>query len=297
MSELITVRIQIGVNNPKRFSIMFPSEFTVGDFRQLLRQEQRIDPTFGIVLIYNGGKLNDPDATLYGLGICNDSLIICIISKNTGREIEALFGTKEEDKKDEDLRIVCEVEFYTRPFGFAVWADDKGENAIVTKVSRRSTIHRGVKIGYCIYKVNGLTVFGNRHKEVLNLLKNSECPVKVQFTDLGSEETIVFHSKPLGFTVVQDKEQTNAKVSKMENRAAKKGVKIGSHIVSVDGEPVFGRSHRDICSIINSAKFPITITFRRPPKLQTLSIKNRFTGRNRDKLTKSMKKKFTWGLR
>jgi len=293
MSELITVRIQIGVSEPKRFSYTAPWHFTVDEFRQLVRQDQRIDPSFGIVLIYNGGKLSEPAATLYDLGICNDSLIICIISKNTGRQIEALFGNKEEDK-DEDLKIVCDVEFYTRPFGFAVWANENGENAIVTQVSMQSTINRGLKIGFCIWKVNDTNVLGMRHREVLNLLKKTECPVRVQFIDRGIEETIIFQRKPLCFTVIQDKEMRNAKVSKAEESAAKKGVKIGSHIVSVNGEPVFGRSHIDILNIINKSTFPMDIVFRMPPILKSMSIKNRLTGRNQGNLTKTMKKTFAW---
>lgn len=297
MSELIAVRIQVGVNKPKRLSTTVPWNTSVEDFRLLLRQEQNIDHSFGLVLIYNGGKLNDPDISLYDLGICNDSLIICIISKETGREIEALFGKKDEDVKSQDLRIACEIEFYTRPFGFAVWANEEGKNAIVTKVSRRSTIHRGVKIGYCVYKVNDTVVFNWEHKEVLNCLKKMSCPVGIQFIDRGWEESITFKTKPLGFTVVQDKEETNAKVSKTDERAARKGVKVGSHIVSVNGEKVFGRMHKDICEIINNAKFPIQLTFRRPPKLQILSIKKRIIGKNKGNLTKSKRKKFAWALR
>lgn len=171
------------------------------------------------------------------------------------------------------------------------------KNAIVTKVSRSSTVHRGVKIGYCVYKVNDTIVYGTDHKEVLMCLKQTDVPVRVQFVDLGSEETIIFHDKPLGFTVVEDKEKANAKVSKTEVRAASRGVKVGSHIVSVNGDPVFGRMHKDICRIINGARFPIRLTFRRPPKLQTLTLKKRMTSKKKGNLTKSKKKKFGWALR
>jgi len=297
MSELITVRIQIGVNNPKVISKTVPVDTPVYDFRLLLRKWQNIDPSYGIVLIYNGGKLTDPDISLFELGICNESLIISIISKNIGREIEALFGNSDNESKTKDLAIACDVQFHTRPFGFAVWANDVGKNAIVTKVSRSSTVHRGVKIGYCAYKVNDIVVYDKEHKEVLNCLKNSDCPVRVQFVDLGWEETIIFDNKPLGFTVIEDKEKANARVSKTEIKAASRGVKIGSHIVSVNGEPVFGRLHKDICRIINGARFPIKLTFRSPPKLQTLNIKRRLSVKKKGNLTKSKKKKFGWGLR
>jgi len=166
----------------------------------------------------------------------------------------------------------------------------------VTKVSRQSTIHRGVKIGYCIYKVNNTVVLGKRHKEVLNLLKKTSCPVKVEFIDRGVQDTIMFQTKPLGFTVVQDKECNNAKVCKTNEWTAKQGVKTGSHIVAVNGEWVFGMNHRDICEIINNAKFPIKIAFRMPPQLQAPSIKDRLTGRNMGNLEKIPQKKLTWGL-
>jgi hypothetical protein len=284
MSELINVRIQIGVDKPNRFLSTVPSDTTVDDFRVGLRQDQGIDPSFGVVLIYNGRQLNDSDATLYDIGICNDSLIICIISENTGREIEGLFSD-EEVENEQDYKNACEAEFHARPFGFAVLGDEHGKNAIVTKVTKRSTIHWGVKIGYCVYRVNDLVVFGKEHKEVLNCLKKVDCPVSVQFIDRGSEETIIFTSKPLGFTVIQDKEKTNAKVTKTEKSAASKGVKIGSHIVLVNGVSVFGRLHVDICSIINKATFPISITFRRPPNLRSVSTK-RQSGRSKRNLMK-----------
>jgi len=222
-------------------------------------------------------------------------LIICIISKNTGREIEALFGDEEEEKKVQD--IACEIDFYTRPFGFAIWANEFGKNAIVTKVSMRSTIQRGVRIGYCVYKVNDTIVLGMEHKEVLNHLKKLDCPVRIQFIDRGFEQTLMFNRKPLGFTVVQDKQLTNAKVIKTEDTAASMGVKIGSHIVSVNDQQVFGMLHKDICIIINKAKFPIKLTFRMPPKLKASSIKKKLVGKKKGNLMKSTKKKFGWGLR
>lgn len=297
MSELITVRIQLGVSNPTRWKNSVSSESTVDEFRQLIRQDQNMNPSFGIVLIWNGTKLKNPDATLEELGVCNDSLIICIISKNTGREIEALFGDKEWEKKDQDLGIACEIEFTTRPFGFSVWANEIGNNAIVTKISKRSTIDKGVKLGYCVFKIDDTVVLGWRHKEVLNFLKKSECPVRVQFIDCGLELTLMFESKPLGFTVVSDKERANAKVWKTEELSAKRGLKIGYYIVSVNDEPVFGRLHKEICGVINNSKFPKKITFRKPPKLQTWNSKNTLFGRKNGNLTKSTKNLFGWGLK
>jgi hypothetical protein len=290
MSELVTLRIQIGIHKPTRFSLTVPWGTTVEDFRTCVRQEENIDPAFWLILIYNGRILKKPDFTLYELGICDDSFLTCIISKNTGIEIEGLFSD-EEDENEQDYETACEANFYTRPFGFAVLPNEDGENAIVTEVTRNLTIQRGVKIGYCVYKVNDNIVFGKEHKEVLNCLKKAACPVNVQFIDKGSEETITFESKPLGFTVIEDKERTNAKVSKTEKSAASKGVKVGSYIVLVNGETVFGRLYKDICAVINSSNFPITLTFRRPPKVQVLSIKARLTGKSKGKSSKTMEKK------
>jgi len=310
MSELITLRIQIGVNKPKRFSITVPSGTTVEDLRICLRQDLNTGPSFWIIITYNGRQLERPDFTLYELGICNDSLLTCFILKNTGSENEGFFSDEEveglfsdeEDENEQDNEIVCEARFYTRPFGFAVLPNEHGKNAIVTEVTRGLTIQRGVKIGYCVYKVNDSIVFGKGHKEVLNCLKKAACPANVQFIDRGSEDTITFESKPLGFTVIEDKERANAKVSKTEKSAATKGVKVGSYIVLVNGECVFGRMYRDICTVINSLNFPITLTFRRPPKLQVLSIKARLAGKNKGKLMKTMmmkqkKTKFAWANR
>jgi len=275
MSDLITVRIQVGVNKHKRFSKTVPQDSTVDDLRRIIRRnaDLGISPSDGVVLISNGQSLKNPSITLADLGVCNDSLIICIISKETGREIEQLLSD-EEDTKYQDERVipVLECEFTSRPFGFAVWANERGENAIVTKVAGKNALDLGVQIGYCVYKVNDLLVFNQSHEEVLGYLKNMRCPLRVTFIDLGREYTIAFQSKPLGFTVVQDREGNNAKVSKInKKKAVDAGVKIGSYVTAVNNLYVFGLGHRKIISIINKASFPIVLRFRRPPKLLIVS--------------------------
>jgi len=291
MSEEIVVRIQIGVNKSTCFSMTVPWDSTIEELRTQLREEQMIDPSFGVVLISNGENLKNPDITLYDLGICNDSLIICIISKATGKDIEALIGKKEDDFKD--LEVVLEVEFITRPFGFAVWANEKGENAIVTKVSTPGALAKGILIGYCVYKVDNTLVFNKDHTEVLTSLKSVTCPIRIQFVDCGQENMVEFKAKPLGFTVVQDKDnETNAKVSKVTQQAANLGVKIGSQIVAVNGQSVFGRKHKDIIDLINISEFPIKLTFRRPPKLLMLSS-DRMQSPSKKRKSKK-KKKFAW---
>jgi len=275
-NDLITVRVQVGVDKPVRFSKTVPQSSTVDEMRRIIRTHHNIKSTDGVVLISNGSSLKNPDVTLEDLGICNDSMIIAIISQTTGREIEQLLGDEENDGVGDKEEPILECEFKSRPFGFAVWANEKGENAIVTKVAGKNALKLGIQIGYCVYKVNDQNVFNKKHNEVLDCLKNTSCPLRITFLDLGREYVIAFKTKPLGFTVIQDREENNAKVSKINTRAAAMvGVKIGSYVVAVNNQPVFGLKHRDIIKVINAATFPINLRFRRPPKLLMVSRKNK----------------------
>jgi len=279
MTDLITVRVQIGLNKEKRFDETVLQDSTIDDLRRIIRQNPDLDisSSDGVVLISNGQSLKNPNITLADLGICSESLIICIISKHTGREIEKLFND-EEDANYENGKItpVLECVFHSRPFGFAVWANERGQNAIVTKVAGQNALQSGVKIGYCVYKVNDKLVFNKRHDEVLGYLKDWRCPIRITFIDLGREYTIAFQSKPLGFTVVQDREGNNARVSKInKKKAVDAGVKIGSYVTAVNNVHVFGSEHRQIISTINEADFPIILKFRRPPKLLIVSSRKK----------------------
>jgi len=290
MADLITVRVQVGLDKRVRFSKTLPQNITVDDLRDVIRQHQRIAPSDGVVLISNGESLKNPDITLADLGICNDSLIICIISREKGRDIENIIGHEDGQYTNQRLEPVLECEFVSRPFGFAVWADESGDNAIVTKVAGRRAIILGIQIGYCVYKVNDVLVFGWKHKDVLKCLKTTKCPIKITFLDLGNEYTVSFERKPLGFTVVQDKDSNNAKVSKINLKSANnKGIKIGSYIVAVDDIRVFGMGHKSIIVNINKARFPIRLRFRQPPKLLLVSREK--------KLLEKTKKMFSWASR
>jgi len=291
MADLITVRIQVGLDKRIGFTKTVPQDSTVDDMRRVIREHQKIAPSDGVVLISNGQSLKNPDITMADLGICNDSMIICIISKEHGRDIEKIFGDGEEKRyTNKRLEPVLECEFVSRPFGFAVWADESGNNAIVTKVAGRRALHLGIQIGYCVYKVNNLLVFNWKHKEVLKCLKTTACPIRITFLDLGTEHTVSFERKPLGFTVVQDKESNNAKVSKINLKsAAQKGIKIGSYIIAVHDNRVFGLGHKNIIEIINNARFPIRLKFRQPPKLLMVSREK--------KLLQKTKKIFAWASR
>jgi len=291
MVDLITVRIQVGLDKRVRFSKTVPQDSTVDDMRQIIRLHQKIDSGDGVVLISNGQKLKNPDITLADLGICNDSMIICIISKEKGRDIEKLIGNNEEARyKDDRMEPVLECEFVSRPFGFAVWADEGGDNAIVIKVAGETALRHGIQIGYCVYKVNDNIVFDWKHQDVLHCLKTTTCPLRITFVDMGHEYTISFQGKPLGFTVVQDKESRNARVHKINQKStAQKGLKVGSYIISVNDKHLYGMKHRHIIENINKARFPIRLKFRQTPKLMIVSREK--------KILSKTKKLFSWASR
>jgi len=302
MSELIAVRIQMGVENPSVFSERVDLHSTVAHIRQIIRQKHSIDSFDGVVLIWNGQSLKNPDSTMSDLGICNDSLIICIVSKETGREIEQLIEDDEDAKykdNNDSPEIVCE--FSSRPFGFSVWPNEKGENAIVTMVGGQSAREKGVKIGYCVYKVNDKIVFNGRHNDILGILRNLKCPIKLTFLDLALEYSILYTAKPLGFTVIQDREGNNARVRKISKRKERMETpQIGSYITGVSGKDVFGEPHKDIIELINDAGFPLEVQFRHPPKLLSAKIqrdgmpKNMKDAGDLEKETKSKMNLFKW---
>jgi len=274
MSYFMTVRIQVGVEDCIRFSKKILKDTSVEEMRLIIREHQKIKPEHGLVLISNGKKLKNPDLTLTDHGICNDSLIICVISQEIGRDVELLSDDEEKKVEPEDVVLVCE--FKERPFGFAVWANEKGENAIVTKVTGKHAINSGIRTGFCVYKLNDKLVYNKKHNYVLEELATISCPLHVSFLDLGREYVITFPSKPLGFTVVEDGDVKNAKVSKIDcERAANFGVKIGSHIVSVNDLDIFGMEHKQIIEIINKAGFPVKLGFRLLPQLQMVSIREK----------------------
>jgi len=283
----------VGLDKRIRFSKTLPRDSTVDDMRRIIRQNQKIASIDGVVLISNGQRLKNPDITLEDLGICNDSMIICIISKEKGRDIEKLISVEQgegEQLRDKSLEPVLECEFISRPFGFSVWADEAGDNGIVTNVSGRRALHLGIKIGYCVYKVDDMEVYNWRHSEVLKSLTSTPCPIRLTFIDLGNWYSVSFSCKPMGFTVSQGKNSKNAKVTKINLEiAAQKGVKIGSYVTAVNDIQVFGLKYKRILDIIDSVGFPIRIGLRHPPKLLVESREK--------KLLHKTKKMFSWAAR
>jgi len=266
-TDLITLQIQSGhgAKPDACFSKIVSLNLRIRELEQQIREEQNIPNDLEVLLLCQGKRLNEHDTIFdHREMLRNNALINCIFKGGYRKNWE-----EEEQYQDDKAEPVLECEFKSRPFGFAVWANHKGENGIVTKVCGSEALDLGIQIGYCVYKVNDICMFNKPYKEVMRCLKKSSCPLRITFLDLGQEYTIAFKTKPLGFTVNQDKEDNNARVSKINMRAAALGgVKIGSYITAVNNQLVFGMKHRDILTIISKSLFPINIRFRRPPKLR-----------------------------
>lgn len=274
-------------------TIEITRDHEIAHFAQILSDQEGV-PVGRMNLVFNGkafyryGKIPEEYKNHHpsALGIMKGSVVICILSsgvpeaeKTEEQRANDNIGMEEADKQDHQIVLTCQ--FKKRPFGFAVWANAQGKNAIVTKVAGSNALSLGIQIGYVVYICNKERVYGRPHDEVLELLKTTPCPLVLQFADLGEEYTCAFTSKPLGFTVIQDREENNAKVSKINTRAAQNlGVLIGSYVVGVNMEKVFGMKHKAIIGSINRAQFPINIIFRHPPPLLMLAPRAR---RNKNK--------------
>lgn len=228
-------------------------------------------------LIFNGARLSNYEESLTQSGITHQSRLICIISSDKALKDQTAeersysnLGMQRADPAQLETALTCT--FNTRPFGFAVWANSRGYNAVVTKVAGSNALDMGIKIGYVVKTCNGHSVYGVQHDQVLSILKATACPITLEFGDLGEEYVCKFASKPLGFTVIQDREKNNAKVSKINTgETQNKGVRIGSYLVRVNDINTFGVTHKGIINVINEAEFPIDITFRHPPHLLMVS--------------------------
>jgi len=266
--DSILLTVQIGLP-PKTslFDIGTRSSETVGRLKALIANHKQTTAD-RVTLIWNGKKLDHNDRPIANLGMMSKSKIIAILSSKP--------ASPPEPEQPEKPKIVLTCKFNKRPFGFAVWANADGKNAIVTKVAGKQALQLGIQIGYVVDSCNGEEVYGKPHDEVLDLLKTTECPLTLKFADLGEQYECQFKKKPLGFTVIQDREENNAKVSKINTREAQDhGVKIGSYIVKVNDTSCFGWKHLEIIQLINKSSFPMTITYRHPPPLLMLSPRKR----------------------
>lgn len=272
----ITLNVQVGVGTDnEKFSVNLDSHATIGYLRSEIAERNQVTSE-GVHIIWNGAKLltEFDNQSVETVGIANGSQVIVIVSKTGKKDLPPSLRDKPEENKEYKIVLTCT--FDSRPFGFAVWANAQGKNAIVTKVAGANALALGIQIGYVVYNCNGVKVFGRPHDEVLELLKTTKCPLHLEFADLGKEYMCSFTAKPLGFTVIQDREENNAKVSKINTRAAQNlGVLIGSYVVGVNTVNVFGKKHKQIIAEINRASFPINIKFRHPPPLLMLAPRSR----------------------
>lgn len=280
MDQEIQVKAQIGVGNSKLLTVNTTKNSRFEDLTRSIADSQGVNAN-RVTTIWNGDVMTDPSIVIGDRGVTNGSKIIFIISSRAGTHTEQdqrviTTHTPANDAQDASLQIVLRCSFESRPFGFAVWANASGKNAIVTKVAGANALQLGIQIGYVVYNCNGEKVYGRPHDEVLELLKTTKCPLKLEFADLAQAYVCAFTAKPLGFTVIQDREENNAKVSKINTRAAQNlGVLIGSYVVGVNNVNVFGKKHKQIIAEINKASFPINIKFRHPPALLMLAPRQR----------------------
>lgn len=280
MDAEIQVKAQIGVGQAKVLTVNTTKNSRFEDLRRSIADSQGVNAS-RVTCIWNGDVITDMSGILGDFGVTNGSKFIFIVSSRTGAHSEQderviQSHTQADDSGDGDLKIVLRCSFESRPFGFAVWANASGKNAIVTKVAGANALQLGIQIGYVVYNCNGEKVYGRPHDEVLELLKTTKCPLKLEFADLAQAYVCSFTAKPLGFTVIQDREENNAKVSKINTRAAQNlGVLIGSYVVGVNNVNVFGKKHKQIIAEINKASFPINIKFRHPPALLMLAPRQR----------------------
>lgn len=277
----IQVKAQIGVGNAKVLTVNTTKNSRFEDLRRMIAESQGVAPS-RCTTIWNGDVVTDMSRILGDFGVTNGSKFIFIVSSRTGTHSEqdqrviTTHTPANDEAGDGNLNIVLRCVFDSRPFGFAVWANASGKNAIVTKVAGANALQLGIQIGYVVYNCNGEKVYGRPHDEVLELLKTTKCPLKLEFADLAQAYVCSFTAKPLGFTVIQDREENNAKVSKINTRAAQNlGVLIGSYVVGVNNANVFGKKHKAIIAEINKANFPINIKFRHPPALLMLAPRQR----------------------
>jgi len=289
-SDRITFTVRVGISSKSEsYPMTMDVEKTSNDLINFIGKSRNV-AVKRLTVVFNGKAICRygvippvlQGVNLGDLSIADGSELICIVSGEAAPSGQQTMEQKAVDKVSQEpeqattLDVVMTCVFEKRPFGFAVWANAQGKNAIVTKVAGANALKLGIQIGYVVYVCNGELVYGKPHDEVLELLKTTPCPLKLRFADLGEEYTCAFTSKPLGFTVIQDREENNAKVSKINTRAAQNlGVLIGSYVVGVNSEKVFGTKHKAIINYINGAQFPINIIFRHPPPLLMLAPRSR----------------------
>lgn len=170
----------------------------------------------------------------------------------------------------------CTAIFSTRPLGFRIWGDDKGLNAVVTKIDMPAAMEKGIKCGYVISQVNKEPTLGQPHNSILKKIQRSSLPIGIHFISKRKIYNITFEKKPLGFTIWKDSSGRNAKVIRIDSaEAGKSGVRLGSRLIKVGGTDVENFKHQDILDAIKAAPTPIELTFLELPKLKRAPTKKK----------------------
>jgi len=151
--------------------------------------------------------------------------------------------------------------FVSRPFGFRVASEQNNMNTVVKHIGNKNLLTAGLRPGYCVYKVNKTGVLREPYKKVIRRIKGTPCPLQLGFVKLLWDQSIVFQTKPLGFSVFASG-NNNVEVGRLNTRSAmKKGVKVGSQIVGVNNNLVRGWKYYDIVKTIKEATFPLVLRF------------------------------------
>jgi len=90
--------------------------------------------------------------------------------------------------------------------------------------------------------------------------------LKLGFADpeklTGRRISIQFFNRPIGFSMIAGSDYKNTFIHTILDQILhKKGLKLKSQIISVNGLQTAGRPHSEIVQIINTAKLPVTIEF------------------------------------
>lgn len=178
--------------------------------------------------------------------------------------------------KFKGAKPVCTAIFSSRPLGFRIWGDDKGLNAVVTKIDMPAAMEKGIKCGYVISQVNKEPTLGQPHNNILKKIQRSSLPISIHFISKRKIYNITFPKKPLGFTIWKDSSGRNAKVIRIDSpEAGKSGVRLGSRLIKVGGGDVENFKHQDILDAIKKAPVPIELTFLELPKLKRAPTKKK----------------------
>jgi len=112
-------------------------------------------------------------------------------------------------------------------------------------------------------------VLDNPYNHILGIINDIKLPCFISFVDRGVEYEVIFEQKPLGFSIIKDENNRNAKVCRITTiECEKAGVKLDSFLINVNHHHTWGMSHNDIMMIMKNENLPIKCRFRTTPRLK-----------------------------